>query len=103
MTDVNVSGTVDLVSALQRRAGVATSLEAFGEAIVRATLSEAVRLVKEGAAVEGRMEIPAKIFIRFIPDPAGIDVGFEECMSVGRDTALHCYVEAHAPRRPHLR
>jgi hypothetical protein len=64
---------------------------------------EAAQLVKEGKAVNGAVEVPVKVFIRYIPDPASINVRFEECLAVGRQTALQCYIESNAPRPPVVR
>ncbi len=99
MGDTRVTVSEDtLVKVLQQRAGLARSVEAFGEAIIRASLLEAAQLVKEGKTVDGTVEFSARVFFRFVPDPNSIDVSFEECMSIGRQTATQCYVEAHAPR-----
>lgn len=87
-----------LAKLLLRRTTLARSAEAFGEAIVRASLAEAAALVREGKAVNGVVEFPARVVIRFMPDPGSIDVKFEECMSFGRQSALQCYIESHAPR-----
>lgn len=93
----------ELAGILLRRATLARSVEAFGEAIVRMSLLETAQLLKEGKGLNGMVELPAKIWIRFVPDPNGIDVQFEECMSIGRQTALQCYIESHAPRPPALK
>ena len=107
MSDKGTEGATcaqaELASILLRRATLARSVEAFGEAIVRTSLLEAAQLIKEGKAANGMVELPAKIWIRFVPDPATIDVQFEECMSIGRQTALQCYVESHAPRPSDLK
>ena len=77
--------------------------EEFGEAIIRASILEASNMIKAGKVSSGtQFEIPARVFIRVIVDPNSIDVKFEECMSIGQQTALQCYIEAHAPR-PSLR
>jgi hypothetical protein len=89
-----------MASLLLQRVTLAHSTDAFGEAIVRASMLEAARLVKEGKAVNGAVEFPVRVFIRYIPDPAKIDVKFEECMEIGRQSALQCYIEANAPRPP---
>lgn len=93
----------ELAGVLLRRATLARSVEAFGEAIVRASLVEAAQMIKEGKGLNGTVEFPAKVWIRFVPDPNNIDVQFEECMSIGRQTALQCYIESHAPRLPALK
>ena len=87
-----------LATALLRRTTLARSTESFGEAIVRASLLEAVELVRAGSVRDGRVEFEAKVFLRLVPDPNGIDVGFEECMSIGQQTAMQCYIESHAPK-----
>lgn len=92
----------ELAGLLLRRANLARSVESFGEAIVRTSLVEAAHLIKEGKALKGTVQLPVKIWVRFVPDPNGIDVQFEECMSIGRQSALQCYIEANAPSPPAL-
>ena len=103
MSNVKEVNADVVAEALQRRARVSRTVKGFGEAIVRASLLETAQLVKDGKVIGGTVEIPARIFIRIVPDPNNIDVKFEECMSIGRQTALQSYVDSHAPALPEVR
>ncbi len=87
----------ELAQILVRRTAVSRTAEAFGEAIIRTSLREAAELFKEGKAVDGTVELAATIRIHFVPDPSSVDPCFEECISIGRKSALQCYIECNAP------
>ena len=104
MTGTKVAPAQDtLVAVLQERAGMTRSAAAFGESIVRASLLETAQLIKEGKAERGVAEFTARVVVRFVPDPNNIDVHFEECIAIGRQTAMQCYIESNAPRPPALK
>ena len=95
-----MKGNIELEQILMRRTTLSRTPEAFGEAIIRTSLVEAAKLFKTGKAVDGTVEFNATIRIRVVQDPNNIDICFEECMSIGRKSAVQCYIECNAPQLP---
>ncbi len=93
-----MKGKIELEQILMRRSTLSRTPEAFGEAIIRTSLVEAAELFKTGKAVDGTVELSATIRIHVVRDPSDIDPCFEECISIGRQSAVQCYIECNAPR-----
>ena len=87
----------ELAEILVRRTAVSRTSEAFGEAVIRTSFSEAAELFRDGKVVDGAVEFPATVRVRVVPDPSGIDPCFEQCISIGRKSAVKCYIECNAP------